>query len=150
MACACIRIWRGFLCQSKLSFFRRTRLHWNSSRIFGGEKPMEAELYLSVCVIHTAKNLKDSVVSPSYPFLDRRDRIGILQEFLSGKNRWKQKYDSYRVELSLLISYSFPKIKRGSNSFRWHNINVAKSERIFPPHSDNLTRKAKPRLILDF
>ena len=70
---------------------------------------MEAELYLSVCVIHTAKNLKDSVVSPSYPFLDRRDRIGILQEFLSGKNRWKQKYDSYRVELSLLISYSdFP------------------------------------------
>ena len=100
---------KGFLCQSKLSFFRRTRLHWNSSRIFGGEKPMEAELYLSVCVIHIAKNLKDFVVSPSYPFLDRRDRIGILQEFLSGKNRWKQRYDLYRVELSLLISYSdFP------------------------------------------
>lgn len=46
---------KGFLCQSKLSFFRQTRLHWNSSRIFAGEKPMEAELLISMCDSYSKK-----------------------------------------------------------------------------------------------
>ena len=35
---------KGFRCQSQLSFFEKTRSHWNSSRISVGEEPMEAEV----------------------------------------------------------------------------------------------------------
>ena len=47
---------------------------------------------ISNALRHSLKIVKDSSVSQSYHFSDRRDCIGILQEFSVGKNRWKQNY----------------------------------------------------------